>query len=411
MFECLVKLIKPINVDAKSLLKVNMRVYCLALAFFTFLSTHGQSYYFPPAEGTWKTTPIENLDYKSQHIDELLSLLDERNSKSFIMLIHGKIVIEAYFDNFTQDSIWYWASCGKSLMSALVGIAQDNNLFTINDITSEYLGTGWTSLMPEQEAKIRISHQLSMITGLDETVLNPDCVEPECLQYLADPGERWFYHNAPYRLLGDVIEATSGKSLNIFTKEMLFDKIGMKGFWYQYVMFGRARDMARFGSLVLNDGVWDGETILGGSEYLNLIRNSSQELNPAYGYLWWLNGKETFIQPGLATTFNGKLIENAPEDLYAALGKNDQKIYIVPSMDMVIVRQGDKAGDSNLAISVFDNELWKKITTLITDVDVLSTNTDKPEFYPNPAKNMIQFEKAVSEVSILDLSGKVVIFL
>ncbi len=62
--------------------------------------------------------------------------------------------------------------------------------------------------------------------------------------------------------------------------------------------------------------------------------------------------------------FSGALIPNAPEDLIAGLGKNDQKLYIVPSQGLVIVRMGDIAGKTTLGPSSFDNELWAKINAL-----------------------------------------------
>lgn len=144
----------------------------------------------------------------------------------------------------------------------------------------------------------------------------------------------------------------------------------MKGTWLSTngsnnVHFSTARDMARFGILNLNNGTWDEDIILGDSSYLNAMKNTSQDLNKAYGYLWWLNGKESYMAPGLQTVFNGALIPNAPVDTYAGLGKNDQKLYIVPSRGLVIVRMGEDSGESLLGPSSFDNELWEKINDLI----------------------------------------------
>ena len=91
----------------------------------------------------------------------------------------------------------------------------------------------------------------------------------------------------------------------------------------------------------------------------------SQDLNAAYGYLWWLNGSSSYRVPASETQFNGELIPDAPQDLIAGLGKDDQKLYVVPSQNLVIVRLGDNAGASFLGPSSFDNELWQKINLLI----------------------------------------------
>jgi hypothetical protein len=84
----------------------------------------------------------------------------------------------------------------------------------------------------------------------------------------------------------------------------------------------------------------------------------SQTFNLAYGQLWWLNGQASYIVPeGLA--FDGPLIPNASSDLVAALGKDDQKLYVCRSLDLVVVRLGAKADPTaRLALSEFDNDLW-----------------------------------------------------
>ena len=186
------------------------------LFLFIVGASYSQSFYFPPAFGVWETTDPEALGWCEDELTDLQTFLDERDTKSFIILKEGRIVLEWYYDEFTQDSIWYWASAGKSLTATLVGIAQEEGFLSIDDPTSDYLGTGWTQLSPEQEEQITIRHQLTMTTGLNDIGVNVDCTDPECLTYLAEPGTRWAYHNAPYTLLGSVIEAASGQTLNQF---------------------------------------------------------------------------------------------------------------------------------------------------------------------------------------------------
>ncbi|NNK72776.1 MAG: serine hydrolase, partial [Flavobacteriaceae bacterium] len=109
---------------------------------------------------------------------------------------------------------------------------------------------------------------------------------------------------------------------------------------------------------------WDGESILSDSGYLNNMQSSSQNLNEAYGYLWWLNGKNSYRLPGTTNFFTGKLIPNAPDDLFAGLGFSDQKLYIIPSLDMVVVRLGNAADTSEAGPSGFDNTLWEKLNAV-----------------------------------------------
>jgi archaellum component FlaF (FlaF/FlaG flagellin family) len=71
------------------------------------------------------------------------------------------------------------------------------------------------------------------------------------------------------------------------------------------------------------------------------------------------------MMPTIQIIFNGSMVPAAPSDMYAALGKNDQKIYVVPSQNIVVIRMGDSAGNVQLAASSFDNELWAKLKPIL----------------------------------------------
>lgn len=328
-----------------------------------------ENLYFPPLNsGEWETLSSEVLGWNTNTEQSLYHFLEEKGTKAFIILKDGKIVVEWYFGDHTQNTNWYWASAGKTLTAFTVGLAQDEGLLNIDDKTSNYLGNGWTSLEPDKEELITIWHQLTMTSGMNDLFF--DCVTADCLQYLANAGSRWAYHNGPYTLLQNVVANASEHEWSDYFKEKLRDKIGMDGFWFSTnqlnnVYFSTARSMARFGLLNLNNGVWNGETLLNDENFVNQMKNTSQSINQAYGYLWWLNGKTSYHAPGTQIEFDGALIPNAPEDTYAGLGKNDQKLYIVPSQGLVIVRLGDDAGENLLGPSSFDNSLWEKLDDFI----------------------------------------------
>ena len=326
--------------------------------------------YFPPLSGdTWETTSVSSLGWNESAVTDLYSYLDSKNTKAFLILKNGKIVSEKYFGSFTNDSLWYWASAGKTMTAMLVGIAQKEGLLNISDKSSKYLGTGWTSLPQAKEDLITIRHQLTMTSGLDDGTGDEDCTSPSCLVYKADAGTRWAYHNAAYTLLDQVVESATGKSYNNYFQEKIRDKIGMKGAWlklgYNNIYYSNARSMARFGLLLLNKGRWEESVILNDSTYFSEQVNSSQTLNPSYGYLTWLNGKASYMLPTLQNVFSGPMVPNAPSDMFSALGKNDQKIYVVPSQKIIVIRMGESAGNVQLAQSSFDNELWGKIKAVI----------------------------------------------
>lgn len=388
--------------------------------FFTFclISTfalNGQTTYFPPTDSEeWEQVAPEDLGWCNDQVDSLLHFLEENNTKAFIVLKDGRIAIEAYFDSFGRDSLWYWASAGKTLAGFLVGLAQEEGFLNIDDPVQDYLGTGWTALSTAQEEQIKIVHQLNMTSGLDDGVDDPDCLEPECLQYLTEPGSRWAYHNAPYRLVQDVVANASGLTFNQFTNTRLKTKIGMKGLWFNYIYFSTARDAARFGLLLEQEGDWNGEAVLADKSYLTAMTNTSQDLNLSYGFLTWLNGKASHLLPTLSFVFNEPLLADAPADLYAGLGKNDQKIHVVPSQDLVVVRLGNASNLPLFALSPFDNELWVKLNQVMCNTTSVSQQSQATEIkiFPNPVNDQFHLSgdlTKISQVRIYNSYGQLIL--
>ena len=361
-----------------------MKNFLLLLLFIGILACGNEEtepeieskFYFPPiGSDLWETYTLESLNWNGAATDELYDFLSQNSTRAFILLKDGKIVLEKYWGrnilntiSFDKNTMWYWASAGKTLTAFLVGLAQEDGLLNIDNKTSDYLGNNWTSLPLAKEDLIRVKHQLTMTTGLDYGVSNSDCTEPNCLQYKADAGTQWFYHNAPYTLLESVITVSANQSYNDFTDEKIESKIGMNGTWLHSgdnnVYWSTARDAARFGLLMLNRGDWDDVEIMRDKGYFNSMVNSSQNLNPSYGYLCWLNGKSSIIFPGLPKSFNISLSSSAPPDLYAAIGRNGQFIDVAPSENIVVIRFGE-APDNALVPVYFHNDMWRKIKDII----------------------------------------------
>jgi len=358
-------------------------------------SLQSQNLYFPPLDGNnWETISPDSLGWCIDKIDTLYDFLEEKNTKAFIILKAGKIVIEHYFDSFTKDSIWYWASAGKTLTAFLTGIAQEEGYLSLSDSTSKYLGAGWTTCPPEKEKLITIWNQLTMTSGLKDFVADPYCTDPPCLIYQADAGTRWAYHNAPYTLLDQVITNATGQNFNLYFNNKIRSRTGMNGIWlpsgYNNVYFSNARSMARYGLLIQNEGIWVSDTLLQDVGYLNAMVNTSQNINKSYGYLWWLGGKESYMLPQTQFVFPGTWAPNAPSDMIAGLGKNGQILNIVPSMELVMIRMGD-APDSSIEVApYFNNEIWQKLNLVICNANSvneftnISTEYRLEQNYPNP---------------------------
>lgn len=324
--------------------------------------------YFPPLIGSaWDTTSPASLGWCTDRIDSLYTFLQQKNSKAFIVLKDGKIVLEKYFGSFTQDSLWYWASAGKTITAYLVGKAKEQGYLSLSDTSSKFLGTGWTSCTAAQEDSITIRHQLTMTTGLDDGG-DVYCTLPSCLNYLAPAGSRWAYHNAPYTLLESVITYATGQNINLYTQNVLKTQTGMTGLWvtvdYNNVFYSKARSMARYGILLQNKFKWSSSTLLSDSMYIREMLNSSQSLNYAYGYLTWLNGKGSYMVPGSQIKLPGSYAPAAPLDMYAALGKNGQILSVAPSKGLIVVRMGDDPSAGDVAFTLC-NDIWQRLNDIM----------------------------------------------
>jgi len=352
-------------------------IFLISFSIFSKAQT-----YFPPQNNSqWDTISPSNFNWCQDKIDSLYIFLDSTNTKSFILLKGGRIVLEKYFNGHSDTSYWYWASAGKTLTSFITGIAQQEGYLNIYDTTSNYLGSGWTNCLSTDEEKITIWNQLTMTSGLDELVTDPFCTDDTCLNYLADAGTRWAYHEAPYTLLRPVVENATNQGFNLYAYQKILNPTGMDGLFvyngYGNIFSSTTRSMARFGLLIQNHGNWDGNKIMTDTNYFNQMISTSQSLNNSYGYLWWLNGKSSYRLPIFQTVFFGKMFQNAPDDLIAALGKNGQIIHVVPSEDMVVVRMGENPNNSLIPLN-YSIELWNYINDLscvsseINDININS---------------------------------------
>ena len=326
-----------------------------------------ETMYFPSASDTsWERKPLSGMGWNESAIQPLKDYLIQKNTKSFLILVNGRIVMEEYFNGHTPATAWPWNSAGKTLVTTTTGIAQQEGLLNINNKVSQYLGNGWTSAPLAKENLITSRHLLTMTSGLNDS---SELVITSKLTYMADAGTRWSYHNVFQKLM-DVVAAASSQTFETYFNTRLKNKIGMEGFWDNGIIFkiynSNTRSMARFGLLALNKGKWNTEQVIN-QAFFNESISTSQSINPGYGYLWWLNGKTSYMVPGGQTVYQGLLVPSAPADMYAAMGASDQRIYVLPGKNMVVVRMGDASdpANPNFALSGFDDALWQKLKAVI----------------------------------------------
>jgi CubicO group peptidase (beta-lactamase class C family) len=271
---------------------------------------------------------------------------------------------------------WYWGdgapevqreafSVTKSITSTLVGIAADRGDLDIDDSASTWIDE-WVGTPSEA---VTVRNLLANDSGRFQTfesdyvdmVGSPDRNEFSVgLEQQHEPGTEWVYNNAAIQTLDVVIEEATGMPTRDFAEEALFDPIGMDDTELSTDPSGNTntfmgaqttcRDLARFGLLFLRNGKWDGEQVVS-RRWVREATTPSQDLNPEYGFLWWLNpgGDEEGTGPGAG---NEEGDVRSPADSYAALGLQNQVVAVFPSSGIVVTRMGWPAEDgTNFGIS------------------------------------------------------------
>ena len=304
----------------------------------------------------------DRTGWDRQALGELISQAAEAGTDTLVVVHGGEIIVEEYFGN-DPDYQRDIASAQKGIIALLIGIAEDEGLLGLDDPVTAHLGAGWAH-GALSEADITIRHLLTMSSGLDSD-----------FETVAAPGTVWEYNNNVYHKLRLVLEAVAGDDIQAVSDEWLFDPIGAAGSWSVRGLVGLGvrdshgdrllglsmgpSDLAAVGRLVLAEGAW-GDTQIVPADYVAEALSPSQDLNPAYGYLWWLNGSDRHLLP-LDETGDGPLVPSAPTDAAGALGAADQKLWVSSSLDLIIVRQGGSALGWRASLSAFDEVLWDAV--------------------------------------------------
>jgi CubicO group peptidase (beta-lactamase class C family) len=329
--------------------------------------------YFPTKDTEWEVTSPSDTDWDPELLAEALKLAGERQSSGILILENGKILAEQYWEQ-PETSVRYQnvlikldprnrpvedvASVQKSITAILVGMAQARDFLTLDDPVSSHIGSGWTNATPVQESVITIRHLLTMTSGLTSG-----------LSFEVKPGIKWLYNTPAYHLLMPVVSAATGKTRDELTHEWLTEPLGMtNSFWVLrnstssdsvYGFATTARDLARVGLMIQARGKWKDDVIFEDEDFLQEMLSPSQKLNPSYGFLWWLNGQNFSLgfSPD-AIRSDGPVIPEAPADLVAMQGAQTRKLYLVPSLNLVITRLGATGSVDGVP---FNNAFWEAL--------------------------------------------------
>lgn len=356
----------------------------LILVSISALSPLAAQPYWPTTDAAWQTTTATAAGADPVLLADALSYARQANSNSLIILHGGRILSEQYTGGWTRTTKGTLYSASKAMIAALMGKLVSSGEFTSLDQKSAAFVPEWQNVTGKKDITLR--HHLTMTTGLEggeqnlflgAAVAKNERTFAVNLPLEHAPGTYWTYNNPAYRLLFSIIQSATNDTLPNVSAQHLFNPLGMSAAsWvvrtttvggnsilnYQFVD-SNALSAARFGLLAQRGGVWNGAQLIPASA-IAADTTSSQAINPSYGQLWWLN---TGATGGHQQLFDGMLrsgpyFPDAPPDLFAAIGKDDQIIACIPSLDLVIVRQGTQPmGAGSEAISAEQNILFGKI--------------------------------------------------
>jgi CubicO group peptidase (beta-lactamase class C family) len=319
----------------------------------------------------WTVAPPEKegLDRKMIcAIGPRVGSLQQADPNGVVVVRHGALVYEHHFgsnplydallgndDNAT--AVHRLASITKSVVALLTGIAFDRGYLESLDTPVFSFFPEYADLRTPDKQRITLRDLLTMTSGLTWPELsvsysNPSNIETERLLAAPDPyrfvlqqplaatpGTVWDYDSGGVDLIGAILREVSRRPLDQFAKEALFDPLGIKDWAWNVLKNGdpfaagglwlRPRDLAKIGQLVLNHGSWHGRRIVSAAWLEQMTAPHSPpgwslaSLGAdAYGYLWWL---------GRSSIYDRDI------DWIAGIGYAGQRLYVVPSLDLVVV--------------------------------------------------------------------------
>lgn len=299
----------------------------------------------------WKISTLEEHCLNRAKIEKAVWYFEQNYATSSLLIVrHGELVYEKYFiRTVNPDRRVHIFSITKSFLSALVGIAMDQGILdSLDHKVIEYFPEYFYPTTDLRMSQVTLRELLTMSAGFLWQEDGPietrwmetgNLVEASInLDFMDEPGTAFNYSSAHTQLLSAILTKLTGEPLRDFARRNLFSPMGItskdwnwgrddQGYYLGgWGMNLRTRDLARFGYLYMNNGMWNGQQVVS-EEWVR--ESTSPQIDtgwgPKYGYLWWIHPSEHI-------------------PTYEAIGYGGQSLYLVPSLDMVIVVTGNVSG-------------------------------------------------------------------
>lgn len=269
----------------------------------------------------------------------------DMNTQGVVVVRGGALVKECYANGKGPGDFATSWSAAKSFISTLIGIAIDEG--RIADVNTK-MSTFFPAWASDERKDIRLEDVLWMQSGLKFREEYVDATSEivqlfnsadsnayvENLPYDRPAGNNWYYSSGDSQLLGAALETVVGKAAGDWAREKLFDPLGMSPVdWWKdgsghtttfCCIDTPTRQFAKFGLLALREGNWDGKQIVS-KDWIHRATTTMATHNPGYAYQWWTQGS---------------LKNDIPQypDLFWADGLDQQKIFVIPSLDLVVAK-------------------------------------------------------------------------
>lgn len=346
----------------------------------------------------WDRAAPEEVGISSASLADMLERIkdDDIEIHSMIIVKDDKLVLEAYAHPYDRGTLHNVKSVSKSIISALVGIAlREGVIDDLNETVHEHLPQYITDDMDARKKEISLWHLLTMTSGLDLDENGPISGEIfRTLDWLkatyeqpvsSDPGTAFLYSTPLTHTMSAIITESSGMSLHEFADEHLFGPLGFgEAQWRkgpQGYNFGGAElfmlpmDMAKFGYLFLNGGVWEGRQVVPAGWVEESTANKLGGISGSlYGYWWWLD----------------------EDGWYHASGWGGQSISVSEELDVVVaVTASDRQGAYQLFIE-FVAPWLESPEALEPDPDAVARLARTIDELGHPAPEPIAFMPALA---------------
>lgn len=301
----------------------------------------------------WQVVDPETAGIDPAALEAFASDAEEASSNCLVVTRDGQLVGEWYWDGWDAETEQGVFSVTKSVTAALVGIAQSDGLLTLEDPASRFIEE-WRGT-PSEDVTVRnlLANDSGREWDFETDYLEMAIAAPDKTGFAVSldqqhaPGTHWEYNNSAIQTLDGVLKGAIGDDVAAFAQRRLMEPLGMSsrlshdpsGNTITYSdLVTSCRDLARFGLLWMRNGRWVDEQIVP-ADFVEASTRPSQDLNVAYGYLWWLRDRGSDAATSVTSSANplAEIDEDAPQG-FAALGLGDQVLAVYPDHGLVITR-------------------------------------------------------------------------